>query len=168
MNYGHPVSDIITVVSGVITIATVQQMRTWSTLNKALVSSLSLWSSENLLILTLHSDGRFSNLYSISTDQTSWTYLSKKELAFEYLNMFLYVSLCICLSLYIHAHKEKKLTKNTYPKFSCKKLNVHQEKVTSGAQGQKKTLWKKLLQWEEVCFLLETLLMEFSAWTEAF
>lgn len=66
--------------------------------------------------------------------------MGKKELAYEYLNMFLYISLCVCLSVYIHAHthKEKKVTKSTHPKLSCKKLNVQHEKVTSGAWGRRK------------------------------
>lgn len=44
------------------------------------------------------------------------------------------------VSLYVHAyvHTKKKLLINRYPKFSCKKLSFHHEKVTAGAQEKRK------------------------------
>lgn len=40
--------------------------------------------------------------------------------------------------MYMHAHTKKKLLMNRYPKFSCKKLSIHHEKVTAGAQERRK------------------------------
>lgn len=105
-------SDTITAVSGVITAATVQQMRIQSTLNREVVISfitLNFRKSADIILSNAHSDGRFSHLQSITTDHTWWINVNKKELAFAYLKMFLYVSLCacICLSLYTQAYTYK-------------------------------------------------------------
>lgn len=38
----------------------------------------------------------------------------------------------------MHTQRQKKLLINRYPKFSCKKLSIHNEKVTAGAQERRK------------------------------
>lgn len=140
MNNGHPVNDIITAVSGIITVATVQQMIIWSTLNRALVVFFITLNFRKFADTKQHPFWcRFSNLHSVSTDQTCGTNMSKKDLACEYLKMFSYVSFCVYMSLCIHTQREKVTNR---PRIQLQE-NVHPEKATSGAQVRRKHYWKR-------------------------
>lgn len=77
-----------------------------------------LW-TEHLLFITLnyrkYSDGTFSNLHPISTDQTCWINLSKTSLLMSISRCF-YIYFHVSMSLYVHAHTEtEKVTNKQIP-----------------------------------------------------
>lgn len=133
---------------------------------------LSFWITENMLIfskslLMAHFliFTQFLQIRSAELTQVKWA------CSWAFRDVFICIFMCICLYMYMHTHTRKKLLINRYPKFNCKKLSVHQEKVTAGAQ-EKETVVKKLLQWgyqgKRYTLYLKFFLWKFLGWTGAF